>query len=112
MGRTRRAASERGVVVAGITGVTDGWMTGTRRDLDRAGAIAEIRRQSSDPDVLAEALSFFRIPLSGAARPGAERAEQLLLDAGADPAAVERHAAARLRARGHGFSLARMAEQA
>jgi hypothetical protein len=73
--------------------------------LDRDGAIAEIRQRSSDPDVLAEAVAFFRVPLSGAARPGAERAEQLLFDAGADVGAVERHAAVRLRKRGQGFDL-------
>jgi integrase-like protein len=79
----------------------------------RDGTIAGIREHYSDPDLLAEALAFIRVLMCGPAQPEPERLEQLLLDAGADPGAIEWLVAERVRLRGKGwFSLSGLADQA
>jgi hypothetical protein len=105
-------STRRDLAIASISGVAEGWAGGFRNDLTRDAAITEVRDHSADPDVLAETVAFFRCPIAGGRSVWADRAEQLILDAGADPAAVERHVAARLRRRGRGFDLGRFAEQA
>jgi hypothetical protein len=79
---------------ASISGITSGFVTGSRRDLcgNEAAAIAAIHTVSTDPDLLAEVAA--EIAVHGDPFPDrAERSVALLVKAGADEAAIERHAA-------------------
>lgn len=101
-------STPRQIAIAQLTGVAAGWAQGTRRDLTRDQALAELRRISHDPDVLAEAAALYVVPWTRPA-PWDDQITGLLVDAGADPGRVEHHAAARRR-RPRGFDLGRFAE--
>jgi hypothetical protein len=94
------------------------WLTGSAGRLGHrhsdhvphADKVAELREQSTDPDELAEAAAAF-IPTTGRDPwPHEIAAVQLLIDAGADVDAIERHAEARRSRPRGGFSLGSMAE--
>jgi hypothetical protein len=75
-----------------------GYASGSRHDLDQAAAVAELCAVTTDPDELAEAAAMFAAPHGE--RPWyADTAHAVLIAAGADPTAVDRHAAARRRRR-------------
>lgn len=102
-------STERQIRMARVDGLANGWATGTR-DLDRGAAIAEIREITADADVLAEVAARFRQPY-GQPQDWYPVAAQLVLDAGADLAAVERYAEARSR-KTAGFDLGKFADRA
>jgi hypothetical protein len=102
-------ATPRDLVIAQLTGVAAAWAGRYRPGFTRDEALAEVRDTSRDPDELAEAAAMYAAPLAGPALDWHADAVQLLVDAGADLAAVDRHAEAR-RARPRGFSLGQFAE--
>jgi hypothetical protein len=93
------------------------WLTGSAGRLGHRHSdhiphtdkVAELREQSTEPDELAEAAAAF-LPVGRDPWPHEIAAVQLLIDAGADVDAIERHAEARRQRPRGGFSLGSMAE--
>jgi hypothetical protein len=101
--RARHHADPRRLLVARLTGIAAGYAGGLRAEFTRDDALAELRAVTTDPDVLAEAAAMY---VGDDYWYGGE-AVALLIDAGADPAAIPRHA--EQRARSTGFDLRRLA---
>lgn len=79
--------------------------------IERAEALDEVKDITEDPDVLAEAVAWFRLPRDPVYRRRDLLGEQLLIDAGADPAAADRHTA-QWRERKPTFDLGAFADRA
>lgn len=102
-------STKRQLRVSGAGSIANGAATGSRKDLaTREAAIAEIRAHCSDPVELAEAAAAMLVP-SGTLQDWQVRAAELLEEAGADPAVVERLVAGR-RARPSGDLLGGIAD--
>jgi hypothetical protein len=107
MVRRRVRPDDRRVQIARLTGIVDGYCGGHRRDLVTPDdGVAELRKVTTDPDVLAEAAAgYLNPPGGGPAAAHAQTAYRLLLRAGADETAVAWHRHAN-RTRPRGFNLA------
>ena len=96
--------------------IAQAWVTGSRRDLDRAGALAAIASAAAGAgdagDILAEAAAFHAVAFAGQVEPRADAMVALLFEAGADREAFERHCRARREAAAQPrFDLATFADQ-
>jgi hypothetical protein len=95
------------IAIARLTGIAASYAGGFRGSFTRAEALGEIANLSEDPEVLAEAAAMYA---AGGYWYGAQ-AVDLLIDAGADHAAITRHV--EQRRPGHRRSdLARLADDA
>jgi hypothetical protein len=93
--------------------IARGYVYGSRRDLDRDGALAAISAAGlGDPDILAEAAAIYAVPQTAHRDPRTEQVVEVLFAAGADPSAFDRHCQARReRAAQPRFDLATFADQ-
>jgi hypothetical protein len=111
--RRSRFRDQRGLAVTNAATIAQAWVTGSRRDLDRAGALAAITSAAGgDADILAEAAAFHAVAFAGRIEPRTDAMVALLFDAGADREAFERHCRARREAAAQPrFDLATFADQ-
>ncbi len=93
--------------------IARGYVSGSRRDLDRDGALAAIKAAGhDDPEILAEAAAICAVPHTDHHDPRTEEVVEVLLAAGADPDAFDRHCKARReQAAQPRFDLATFADQ-
>lgn len=98
----------RDLMIARVQGTAEAY-AGRFRPLTRDEALAELHGLTADPDLLAEAAARYVDP--NISRPWSPVAVQLLVDAGADPVALERYVADR-RAHRARFDLGYLGEQA
>lgn len=97
------------LAVAMLSGVAAGWAGRFQPDLSREEALDQIRAISGDVEALADAAAMYATA-DLSVEPWAPDALQLLLDAGADPEAVERYAEARRKRKRGRFGLGAFAE--
>lgn len=97
------------LAVAMLSGAAAAWAGRFQPDLTRDAALARIREVSSDGEALADAAAMYATA-DLTVQPWAPNAVQLLVDAGADPEAVEHYAEARRTRKRGQFGLAAFAE--
>src|SRR3954470_20159148 len=81
------ADRRRGLSVL-LAGFAESYVLGWRPELTREQAIAELRRRTTNPDILAQTAALY----VGSALHRDRETLALLVEAGADPAAAQRYA--------------------